>query len=191
MSTNLTINIDNSINTCQVNNNVHVINCRQYDQHLEMLDKRLWALKREKNEEYGIPLKSHYIVRKIIHMYVYVSLGFNKLTHCSHKCVGKPNITVSDNDLSPGRYQAIIYTNARMLLTGHRGTIFNFNKKTTIFIQEKGFENFVCIMVVILSRTRCVNVGLGMINPAYHNLDLVQSDLINFRFVQHNPLKNM
>ena len=47
------------------------------------------------------------------------------LTHwgwVTHICVDKLTITVSDNGLSPGRRQAIIWTNARILLTGPLGT---------------------------------------------------------------------
>ena len=36
----------------------------------------------------------------------------------THVCVGKLTIIGSDNGLSPGRHQAIIWTNAGILLTG-------------------------------------------------------------------------
>ena len=42
-----------------------------------------------------------------------------------HICVGKLTIIGSDNGLSPGRRQAIIWTNAGMLLIGPLGTNFN------------------------------------------------------------------
>ena len=47
------------------------------------------------------------------------------LTHwgrVTHICVGKPTINGSDNGLSPERRQAIIWTNAGILLIGHLGT---------------------------------------------------------------------
>ena len=53
---------------------------------------------------------------------------FNSLTICgrvTHMCVGKLTIIVSDNDLSPGRRQAIIWTNAGILLIGPLGTNFS------------------------------------------------------------------
>ena len=69
------------------------------------------------------------------------SLGHSELTHCgrvTHICVGKPTITGSDNGLSPGRRQAIIWTKAGILLILPLGTnfseflivihIFSFNK---------------------------------------------------------------
>ena len=47
------------------------------------------------------------------------------LTHCgrvTHICVSKPTTIGSDNGLSPGRRQAIIWTNAGILLIGPLGT---------------------------------------------------------------------
>ena len=43
----------------------------------------------------------------------------------THICVGKLTIIASDNGLSPGRHQAIIWTNAVILLIGLLGTKFN------------------------------------------------------------------
>ena len=50
------------------------------------------------------------------------------LTHwgrMTHICVGKPTIIVSYNGLSPDRRQAMIWTNAGILLIGHLGTNFS------------------------------------------------------------------
>ena len=50
------------------------------------------------------------------------------LTHwgrVTHICVGKLTIIGSDNGLSPGRRQAIIWTNAGILLIGPLGTNFS------------------------------------------------------------------
>ena len=58
----------------------------------------------------------------------YASLGRDKLTHwgrVTHICVSELTIIGSDNGLSPGRRQAIIWTNARILLIGPLGTNFN------------------------------------------------------------------
>ena len=43
----------------------------------------------------------------------------------THICVGNLTIIGSDNGLSPGRRQAIIWTNAGILLIGPLGTNFN------------------------------------------------------------------
>ena len=50
------------------------------------------------------------------------------LTHwgrVTHICVSKLTIIGSDNGLSPGRRQTIIYTNDGILLIGPLGTIFS------------------------------------------------------------------
>ena len=57
-----------------------------------------------------------------------VYLHLFALTHwgrVTHICVGKLNIIVSDSGLSPGRRQAIIWTNAGILLIGPLGTNFS------------------------------------------------------------------
>ena len=80
------------------------------------------------------------------------------LTHwgqVTHICVSKPTIIGSDNGLSPGRRQAIIYTNAGILLNGSIGT--NFNRNSYTFIQENPFENAVWKMTAILPRPQWVN----------------------------------
>ena len=43
----------------------------------------------------------------------------------THICVGKLTIIGSDNGLSPGRHQAIIWTNAEILLIRPLGTNFS------------------------------------------------------------------
>ena len=61
------------------------------------------------------------------------------LTHwgrVTHICVGKPTIIGSDNGLSPGRRQAIIWTNTGILLIGPLGTNFS---EISIKIQSFSF----------------------------------------------------
>ena len=58
----------------------------------------------------------------------YISEQINALTHwgrMTHVCVGKLTLIGSDNSLSPERRQAIIWTNARILLIGPLGTNFS------------------------------------------------------------------
>ena len=45
----------------------------------------------------------------------------------THICVSRPTITGSENGLSPGRRQAIIWTNVGILLIGRWGTNFSEN----------------------------------------------------------------
>ena len=84
------------------------------------------------------------------------------LTHwgrVTHICVGNLTIIGSDNGFSPGRHQAITWTNVGILIIGPRGTKlqWNANRNSYIFIQENPFENVVWKMAVILARTQCVN----------------------------------
>ena len=67
-------------------------------------------------------------------------------------CVGNLTIIGSDFGLSPCRRQAIIWTNAGILLIGPSGT----NRKSYIFIQENAFENVVWKIAAILPRPQCV-----------------------------------
>ena len=87
------------------------------------------------------------------------------LTHWgrgTHVCVSKLSIVGSDNGLSPGRRQAIIWTNAGILLIGPLGNKlqWNLNRNSNIFIQENACENVVCEMASILSRPQCVSCSV-------------------------------
>ena len=60
-----------------------------------------------------------------IHWHIHVVLGGDELTHwgrVTHLCVSKLTIIGSYNGLSPGRRQAIIQTNAGILLIEALGT---------------------------------------------------------------------
>ena len=58
-----------------------------------------------------------------------------------HICIGKLTIIGLDNGLSPGWRQAIIWTNAGILVIGPLGT--NFSEISYIFIEENVIENVV------------------------------------------------
>ena len=64
----------------------------------------------------------------------------------THICVGKLAIIGSDNGLSPGRRQAIIWTSAGILWIGRLGTN----------LSENAFENVVWKMASILPWPQCV-----------------------------------
>ena len=83
------------------------------------------------------------------------------LTHwgrVTHICVGSLTIISSDNGLSPGRRQAIIWTIAGILLFGTFGTNFSqiLSKIHTFSFKKISFENVVCKMAAILSRPQYV-----------------------------------
>ena len=79
-----------------------------------------------------------------------------------HICLSKLNIIGSDNGLSPGQRQAIIWTNARILSIRPLAT--NFNEFLN-GIQENVLENVVCEMASILSRPQCVKSFLFSPSP--------------------------
>ena len=72
----------------------------------------------------------------------------NSLGRVTYICVGNLTIISSDNGLSPGRRQAIIWTHAGYLLIGPLGT--NFSRNSYILIQENTFEIVVREMSGIL-----------------------------------------
>ena len=84
------------------------------------------------------------------------------LTHwgrVAHICVSKINIIGSDNGLSPGRLQAIIYLNQCWNIvnwTLRNKVQWNLNQKSYIFIKENTFQNIVWKIAAILSWPQCV-----------------------------------
>ena len=84
--------------------------------------------------------------------------GWTHWGRVTHICAGNLTLIGSDNGLSPGQRQAIIWTNAGILLIPNLGTNFSeiFIKNSYIFIQENARENVVWKMLAILSRVQCV-----------------------------------
>ena len=90
-----------------------------------------------------------------------------QLTHwgrVTHICVGNLTITGSDNGLSPGRRQAIIWTNAGILLIGPLGT--NFSK---IFIEIHKFSFKKMRLKVSSAKWRlcCLDLNVLMVFEAH------------------------
>ena len=88
--------------------------------------------------------------------------GSQVLTHCgrvTHICISKPTIIGSDNGLSPGRRQAVIWTDDGILLMWTLGTNFGEIriKIKKISFTKKASENIICETAAILSRGKCVN----------------------------------
>ena len=75
-------------------------------------------------------------------MDVQVSCKYLTQGQVTHKCVSKLTIIVSDNGLSPGQRQAIIWTNAAILLIRTLGTNFSeiFSEIHTFSLQKKLLE---------------------------------------------------
>ena len=90
------------------------------------------------------------------------SLDYNKLTHLPlvlHICVSRLTIIGWDNGLSPIRRQAIIYSNAGLLLIAHLGTNISeiLIKNTKRFIHENAPENIACETAAFFSRVGWVD----------------------------------
>ena len=83
-----------------------------------------------------------------------------------HICVGNLTIIGSDNGLLPGRRQAIIWTNAGILIIGplRNKLQWNSNRNSNIFVQENAPENVVSEMASILSRPQCVKKKTVQVN---------------------------
>ena len=102
--------------------------------------------------------------------YYFVLQWYCRLTHwgrVTHICVGKLTIIGSHNDLSPERRQAIIWTNAEILLIGPLGTNFN---GTIVEIQTFSLKK----IRLKMSSAKCCSFRLGL-NVLYHNDNAVQN----------------
>ena len=101
---------------------------------------------------------------------------FLALTHwgrVTHICVGKLTIIDSDNGLSPGRHQAIIWTNAGILLIGPLGTNFN---EILIGIQTFSFKKMHLKMSSAKWHPFCVGLNVLM---NIHHVQYTYSSCIN------------
>ena len=85
----------------------------------------------------------------------------------SHICVGKLTIIGSDNGLSPGRHQAIIWTNAGILLIELLGTNFS---EIFIGIQIFSFKKMRLKMASAKWRPFCL--GLNVLRARYSIPDM-------------------
>ena len=86
------------------------------------------------------------------------------LTHwgrVTHICVNKLNSIGSDNGLSPGWCQAIIWTKAGILSMCTSGTNFSetLSEMSYIFIHENSIENIIWEIMAILSQPQYVKLS--------------------------------
>ena len=99
----------------------------------------------------------------------------------THICVSKLTIIVSDNGLSPGRHQAIIWTNAGILLIGPLGTNFS---EILIGIQTFSFMKMHLKMSSAKWRQFCLGLN-GKPSHLYHLqlhlLTLITLSKLSFR----------
>ena len=104
--------------------------------------------------------------------YCYLASSHQLLTHwgrVTHICVSKLTIIGSDNGLSPGRRQAIIWTNAGILLIGPLGT--NFSE---ILIEIYTFSFTKMDFKMSSAKWRPFCLGLNVLNDAFIIVILIE-----------------
>ena len=104
--------------------------------------------------------RSHYDVTVML-FYLHLYQWNKLLTHwgrATHICVSNITIIVSDNDLSPGRRQAIIWTNAGILFIGPLGTNFS---EILIGIQTLAFKKI--HLEMSSAKWRLFSLGLSVL----------------------------
>ena len=86
--------------------------------------------------------------------------SINHWGRVTHICIGNLAIIGSDNGLSPGRRQAITWTNVGILLIGPLGTNFSeiLIKIHAFSFKKMHLKNVIWRMAAILSRLQCVKV---------------------------------
>ena len=110
------------------------------------------------------------------------TLIINPLTHwgrVTHICISKLTIIGSDNGLSPERRQAIIWTNAGLLLIGPLGTNFI---EILIGIQTFSFKKMHLKMSSAKQRPFCLGLNVLSVSPVYtwdpHPIITVPADVL-------------
>ena len=101
----------------------------------------------------------------------------------AHICVSELTSIGSDNGLSPGWRQAIIWTNAAWNIVNWTlidKLQWSFNRNSSIFIQENVFESVVCEMAAMLSRPQCVNNGNPYTNDGTIFSNVLKHDIWSY-----------
>ena len=97
------------------------------------------------------------------YMLVLLLVGFTHWGRMTHICVSKQTIICSDNGLSPGRRQAIIWTNAGILLIRTLGTNVN---EILGEIHSVSFSKMRLKMSSAKWRPFCLGLNEFTLNPA-------------------------
>ena len=108
----------------------------------------------------------NYIVGNMLDISIHLSYK-GALTHwgrVTHICVSKHTIIGSNNGLSPGRRQDIIWTNAGILLIGTLGTKFS-----EILIENRIFSFKKIGLNVSSAKWRPFCLGLNVLMESYRN----------------------
>ena len=111
----------------------------------------------------------------------------------THICIGKLTIIGSDNGLSPGRRQAIIWNNARILLIGPLETNFN---EILIEIHTFSFKKMHLKMSSGKRRPFCLGLNVLMkMHPGGDELTVKDVSIVSTRpqkpTIRHEPRMNL
>ena len=124
-----------------------------------------------------------YICMKLIHQHnkLYISKPFfNSLRpRATHICINELTIIGSDNDLSSGWHQAIIWTNAGILLIQTLGTNFS---EVLSEIHALSFKKMHLKMLSVKWRQFCLGLNLLRATVYIKWLRLIVTDLGHHRF---------
>ena len=124
--------------------------------------------------------------------------SIDALTHwgrVTHICVGKLTIIGSDNGLSPGRRQAIIWTNVGILLIGPLGTnfsemlikIYTFSFKKMHLKMSSGKRRPFCLDLNVLRLRQIGCHSADIFKCIFLNEKVVTSFKISLKFVPESP----
>ena len=123
-------------------------------------------------------------------------LGYSKLTHwgqVTHICVSKLVNIGSDNGLSPGRRQGIIWTNAGILLIGPLGTNFSENligiqtfsfKKMPLKMSSAKWRPF-CLGLNVLIANCLINVGIWYKVQIHAHIIFLLPSILQYKTPNH------
>ena len=131
---------------------------------------------------------SRFPYNSVWHNLIY-SVMIAQLTHCGrvmHKCVRKLAIIGSDNGLSPDRRQAIIWTNAGILLTGPLGT-----NVSEILIEILTFLFKKMPLNTSSAKWRPFCLGLNVLNPKPSQIALSRRYIRENDIISTNTRKTM
>ena len=138
-----------------------------------MIQTMTWRRSRDKT--------SHYLKQwQWDYRHTYTPLGLSELTHwgrVTHICVSKLTIIGSDNGLSPGRRQAIIWTDAGILLVGPLGT--NFSEISSIKILAFSFTKM--RLKVSAGKWRPFCLGLNVLMFCFGKVDISFTQALQHR----------
>ena len=122
------------------------------------LDPSSGQLHKRADAQIGV---EHVCIR-ILNIAIWYAINLTHWGRVTHKCVSKQTIIGSDNSLSPGRRQAIIWTNAGILLIGNLGINFS---ETLIEIYTFSFKKMHLKMSSGKWRPSCL--GLNVLNLVF------------------------